>query len=329
MRLRIVDMSKVDVALFEFDFDLTFSVFILNHKKNVYLRYGARDDRSPDSYLSEESLANALKKGLELHSAWKVGEAKFDPPPKPVPATSYPRLRKIVEQGNCIHCHQVADVKSRKMVALPRFNKKTDPFIFPDPANLGMKIDPDFGNKLKHTSGAAKAAGLKAGDTVSAVESYRVNTFADFQYALHKIDKDAKKIAVETAAKPGKKISIDLPEYWRVTDLNRRNIGHRLTPFPGFWAKALPEEKKKKLGLKSGGFASEVTKFWTNTNGKKAGLRKGDIIYAVGGVESSPIAKNVMIYIRTHHKAGDEIKLSYRRGDRELSTGFKLKEKPW
>jgi hypothetical protein len=55
------------VALFEFDFELTFSIFLLKREKNLYLRYGARDDRSSDSYLSEKSLFRALGKGLTLH----------------------------------------------------------------------------------------------------------------------------------------------------------------------------------------------------------------------------------------------------------------------
>ena len=329
MRLRIVDMSNVDVALFEFDFDLTFSVFVLNHEKNIYLRYGGRDDRSPDSYLSENSLAHALESGLKVHDDWKQGKLKLAPPPKPVPATSYPRLKKIVEQGNCIHCHQVADVKSRAMVALPTFNKTTDSFIYPDPGNLGLEIDPDFGNKLKAASGAAKAAGLKAGDTVSAVGGHRVHTFGDLQYALHKLDTDAESVTIATAARPNEAITMQLPEHWRVTDLNRRNIGHRLTPFPGFWSKTLSAEQKQELGLRPDGFASQVTKFWVNTNGKKAGMREGDIVYAVGGVETSPIARNAMIYIRMHHKSGDEVQVQYRREGKDFTAKFKLKEKPW
>ena len=113
------------------------------------------------------------------------------------------------------------------------------------------------------------------------------------------------------------------------TDINRRSIGHRMTPFPEFWAKTLASGKKKELGLKPDGFASEITKFWSNTNGKKAGLKLGDIVVAVNGVETYPLAYNAMIYICTHFKPGDEIEVTYRRGDEEGRTRFTLRAKPW
>ena len=124
-------------------------------------------------------------------------------------------------------------------------------------------------------------------------------------------------------------VTIDLPKHWRVTDINRRSIGHRMTPFPEFWAKTLSTDEKKHAGFKAEGFASQVTKFWTNTNGKKAGLIEGDIIYEINGVGTSPLAKNAMIYIRTHFKTGDEIEVRYRRGEDEKTTQFKLRAKPW
>ena len=43
VRLRIVNMAEVDVGLFDFDFDTTFALFVLNGERNVYLRYGARN----------------------------------------------------------------------------------------------------------------------------------------------------------------------------------------------------------------------------------------------------------------------------------------------
>ena len=70
-------------------------------------------------------------------------------------------------------------------------------------------------------------------------------------------------------------------------------------------------------------------KFWTNTNGKRAGLREGDIVVAVNGETKSPLAQNAMIYIRTHFDTGDQIQVRYRRGERELETKVKLRAKPW
>ena len=40
VRLRITDMTEVDVARFDSDFDTTFGAFVFNPEGQVYLRYG-------------------------------------------------------------------------------------------------------------------------------------------------------------------------------------------------------------------------------------------------------------------------------------------------
>ena len=67
VKVRIVDMSHVDVGLFDFDFDTTFFAFVLNHEERIYLRYGARGGESATEYLSQKSLTSALRSGIELH----------------------------------------------------------------------------------------------------------------------------------------------------------------------------------------------------------------------------------------------------------------------
>jgi len=318
-------MAEVDVGLFDFDFDTTFSLFVLNGEKNVYLRYGARTDVSAEAFLSEKSLQLALERGLTLHKEWKDGKLDL-PVPRELMAQSFPNVKQVVKKGQCVHCHQVADGKAQKLIAMPDFNKKTMPWVYPDPANLGLQIDPDDGVVLRTTTGVAAAAGIKTGDRLQQIGGKRVSTFADVQHALHNLPLDAKTVSV-TTAKGTRKIS--LPENWRVTNINRRSIGHRMTPFPEFWGKHLEAAEKRKLGLEEDGFATRVTKFWTNTNGKRAGLREGDIVIEVDGVKSSPLAQNAMIYIRTHYKTGDEIRVGYLRGKKQATTKIKLRAKPW
>ena len=45
--------------------------------------------------------------------------------------------------------------------------------------------------------------------------------------------------------------------------------------------------------------------------------------------EVDRLARNVMVYIRMHFKTGDKVDVRYRRGDKDLSTSFKLRRKPW
>ena len=326
VRLRIVNMAEVDVGLFDFDFDTTFALFVLNSEKRIYLRYGGRVDASPDTMLTVGSLQKALERGLAVHDRWKSGELELPPPPAPRPAQSFPNVLNVVKKNQCVHCHQVGEGKSLELIASTGFDKKTMPWVYPDPAKLGLGVDPDDGVLLASISGSAAAAGIEVGELIQAIGDHPTYTFADLQYALHRLPADAKSVTVTTdrASRP-----LSLPEFWRVTDINRRSIGHRMTPFPEFWGKTLGAVEKEQLGLDPEGFATRVTKFWSDTHGKQAGLREGDLVIAVNGVTKSPLAVNAMIYIRTHFDTGDEIRVRYQRGDSESELSFKLRAKPW
>lgn len=323
-------MKDVDIGLFEFDFDTTFAIFVLNHKEQIYLRYGSHDDRSAYSFLSIKSLNYALEEGLALHKKWKKGEVKLPDRPKKKLSNSYPNVQKVINKGKCVHCHQVGEGENHARMKAPGFDKKKHVWVYPDPMKFGLTLDPNTGHKVKKVEGAAKSAGLKKNDVIVKVGDRLTHTFTDIQYALHKAPMDAREISMTVRRKKEEKvIKIDLPEHWRVTNINKRSMGHLITPFPGFWSRNLTSKQKRRLKLKKDGFASEVTKFWVNTNGKKAGLRVGDIVFEVDGVRASPRASNVMIYVRLNYKAGDQITVKALRRGKVVTARYKLKAKPY
>ena len=328
IRLRIVDMKDVDIGLFHFDFDTTFAIFILNHKEQIYLRYGSHDDKSAYSFLSIKSLNNALEASLKLHKDWKKGALKLPDRPAKKLSQSYPEVQKVVKKGKCVHCHFIAGGEIAARSKAKNFDKRRHVWVYPDPAKLGIVLDPNTGHKIKKVKGAAAKAGLKRSDVIDRVGDQRVTTFTDIQYALHKMPMDASEVTLTVLRKKEQKtVTIKLPEFWRVTNINKRTVGHKITPFPGFWAKSLSPTQKKRMGLKKNGFASVATKFWTKTNGNRAGLRTGDVIYEIDGVAESPLAVNVMIYIRLHYKVGDTIQVRALRSGKKLNVSFKLKAK--
>ncbi|MEJ6648811.1 MAG: hypothetical protein QNL24_15965 [Akkermansiaceae bacterium] len=98
IRLRITNMAEVDVGIFEMDFNTTFGLFVINHKKQVYLRYGARDDSSAESHISLPSVTIALHRGLKLHENWKAGKLKL-PAAKSRMSQTFPNVRKVVQKN--------------------------------------------------------------------------------------------------------------------------------------------------------------------------------------------------------------------------------------
>lgn len=319
-------MAEVDVGVFEMDFNTTFGLFIINHHKQVYVRYGARTDAGAEVFLSIPSAAFALRRGLTIHEAWKAGKIELPPAAKSRMSQTFPNVRQVVQKNQCVHCHQVAEGQAIEIFSLKDFDKKASPWIFPDPAKLGLDLKVDDPVFITRTSGAAARAGLKSGEQILKVEERHVSTFADIQYVLHHLPRDRKVVNLTTNRGARK---ITLPPYWRVTDLNRRSIGHKMEPFPGFWGKPLTFDEKKELGFPPESFATRATKFWVNTPGKQAGMREGDIVFEVNGVSSSPLAVNAQVYIRLHHEAGDQVTLKYRRGRKILQTKYTLKARPW
>ena len=49
---RITRMDDIDIGLFERDWNNTLYYFMMNADEQIYMRYGGRDARSPDSYLN-------------------------------------------------------------------------------------------------------------------------------------------------------------------------------------------------------------------------------------------------------------------------------------
>lgn len=326
IRLRITDMAEVDIGVFEMDFNTTFGLFIINHRKEVYLRYGARDDAGEETYLTLPSVTIALQRGLTLHTSWKSGEIKLPPAGKSRMSQTFPNIRKTVRENNCVHCHQVAEGQAVEMFSLKDYRKKTSPWIFPDPARLGLRLKIDDPTIIEQSTGAAAKAGIQNGEQILKIENGPVSTYADIQYALHHLPRDRKEITLITNRSSRK---ITLPPYWRVTDLNRRSIGHKMEPFPGFWGKPLTMEEKKELGLPAESFATRTTKFWVNTPGKKAGMREGDVVLSIDDVSASPLAMNAQIYIRLNYEAGEQITVKYRRDEETREAKYTLKAKPW
>ena len=325
IRLRITNMAEVDVGVFEMDFNTTFGLFVINHEKQVYVRYGARDDSEAESHLSIPSAALALQRGLLLHEQWKAGKLKL-PPAKSRMSQTFPNVRKVVQKNQCVHCHQVAEGQALEIFAQKDFDKKISPWIFPNPAKLGLDLKVDDPTIVEKSTGAAAKAGIQNGERIFKVEGKIASTYADIQYILHHLPRERKQLNL-TTNRGARKIA--LPEYWRVTDLNRRSIGHRMQPFPGFWGRPISMEEKKDLGLPPESFATRTGKFWVNTNGKKAGMREGDIVLSVDGVTSSPLALNAQIYIRLNYEAGDKITVKYQRNGKTLDANYTLKAKPW
>lgn len=327
----IDDLTGVDIGLFEFDPDSTLYCFIINADEQIYLRYGGRDDSSAEKYFNEDSLQEALERGLELHKQYEAGELEKTERPKPFFPRDYPEIAKDeIAKKKCVHCHHLGQAKTILNQGQGKLDKMKDLWVYPDIERLGIKLEVKELLEVDDAEGAAKDAGLKKKDVITHIEGKRVHTFGDLQYLLNKHPEDSKtlKLTVQRKDEPVE-VEIKLEKWWRVTDIIRRAGTHALEPFPEFWGKPLDEREKRKLGIKENEFGLEVTKFWVKTNAQNAGLQVGDVVYEVDGVNTAEYTANPVVWIRLQRNPGDTITVKALRNGKKVEFSFKLKARPW
>ena len=288
------------------------------------MRYGGRDAKSDDAYLSLDSLEIALSKGLELDRQYQKGDLKRTELPKPVYPRQMPLLvKRTFEQHACVECHLIGDFQNVQREQDGVLDKLTHLYRSPDIKTIGIDLDVPKGLVVKEASGAAQAAGMKPGDRIVALDGTTVWTFGDLQYRYDKVDRKAARvqITVERAAKPVS-LAVALPVRWWWTDLRYRQSS--VEPRTYFEDRPLTSDEKQKLGLKPDGFASEVRYVADFSRTMKSHeLKTGDIVYGVDGVERDEVANSVNLFITLRRTAGDDVMLDVIRNGQRMKMPLK------
>jgi hypothetical protein len=322
---RITRMDNIDVGLFERDWNNTLYYFIMNADEQIYLRYGGRDARSPDSYLNLSSLELALVKGLELHGQYQRGELKKSYRPKPLFPREIPLLvERTISRNACVECHLIGDYLNVHREQDGKLDKLTHMYRSPDIRTLGIELDVPKGLVVKEVREAVATAGMAPGDRIVAINGATVWTFGDLQFHYDKVSRNARGIHM-TVSRGGASVdlAIVLPERWWWTDLTFRQW--TIEPRVYFDSVPLTDQEKRDLGLvDSGGFASKVKRvdmFAEMT--KSHELRIGDIIFGVDGVQRDEMANTAELFIKLRKTAGETVTLDVIREGKRMQMTLK------
>lgn len=334
-RVRVIDLSTIDLERYRFDFDLTFSVLFMNPDGTIYHRYGSRDHRSPDARLSFESFGRVAKAALEAHARHREREAagrdgstaKAGPDAIDRDRTiwSLEPFAKRAKRGECVHCHSVLPAQREVAQAQGRW-RPSDVWVYPDPARIGLELDPkDHARVVSVVSGSpSDEAGIEPGDRISRVAGGPIASMADLQVALH----DAKPTAIElevVVEREGRSrpMVLALPAGWKEgspLDFSWRPSKWTLVPQPGFGGRFLSDAERSERGIESA-MALEVTYLVTwgprAHVGKavhEAGLRKGDIVTAIDGRRDFASPDHVHAWFRLQRRAGETVTLERAEG---------------
>lgn len=329
VRARVTDMKGIDIGLYDYDRHFSIYFFAVSPDEQIYLRYGGRDARSPDSYLDLDSLVLALEAGLAEHERWKRGEL----PKRERPAPKFPRdietLRKAEMTGQrCVECHMISDYEVMEKEAAGTLDKPRDMFRSPDIRNIGIHLNVPKGLVVDTVAGAAAEAGMLAGDAIVAIEGSPVLTFGDFLHVYDQLDRSSHELSLtverrqSASARAARvELQLELPPLWWAHDLKHRRWS--VDPVTYFDSEPLSAERKSALGLKPQGFACEVTavKSWAPVLHTHT-LEVGDVIVSVDGVETDPLATSCSLYIQLRVRAGDSVTLGVIRNGERIDTAL-------
>jgi len=109
-----------------------FAMVLMHPDGHVYHRYGGRDVRAADVWLSQASFASLLETTLEEHDI-------YDEAPAPPTAAEALRLEEVPafaekDRGKCIHCHSVLESLYRQRAADGELRDE-DLWVFPTPGS--------------------------------------------------------------------------------------------------------------------------------------------------------------------------------------------------
>lgn len=144
--MRVAEIQRLDLELFDFDYDLTFMVFFLGADGQVTGRFGGRDHESADSRMSIGGLKYAMEAALEAHRNRDQDATLQVPEKEPRTLADYPRARPFM--NSCIHCHQakeilISDQRSKGQWTRDNF------WRFPLPENVGFSLEVEQGLAFK------------------------------------------------------------------------------------------------------------------------------------------------------------------------------------
>lgn len=318
--VRIIRMDQVDIGLFEHDRHNTLYYYLLNADEQIYMRYGGRDWESPDTYLNLQSLEIALAKGLELHA--KRDTLPKQARPKPDFPKNYPMLvERTFARNQCVECHLIGDFQNLHREKDKTLDKMQHLFRSPDIKTIGIYLDIPKGLVLAKAQGAVAAAGMQAGDRITAVDGTPIYTFADLQHRYDKTDRRTAKQVVFTVERAGRNLdlAVQLPPRWWWYDVQYRQSS--VDPRLYFGCEPLRADEKKQRQLNPAGFACKVNRVDNfAVTVKSHSLQVDDIIYAVNGVDHDDFAHTAELYMKLYMTPGDTAKLDVLRGEQRLQS---------
>jgi hypothetical protein len=330
--IRMSHMRGVDIALFDFDYNENWMGMFLDADGRVYARYGSVDPDTRVSHNNADGLTHTMEAVLEIHKKEMAKERPAYKPPAAFRPEDIPAM-PVYAKNSCIECHMVQTARNAQVQKDNKFARDSF-WMYPPPANVGIKLDHKQGNVIDEITADsfAAAAGLKAGDVVLQANDQRVLSDADFRYVLNKLE--AKSVLSIEAERDGKAMKFELKldgDWRRVSPVRQRafqNYIRTKNDFPQWIFHPLKTDEKKKLEITEDGLAIRLAAS-KNPNLKggtlkgafeDAGFKDEDVIIAFDGDRKDHYPRMPQYYLYIEHKSGDKVEVLFLRDGKEQKT---------
>ncbi len=337
--VRIVQANTIDLTAFQHDFDLSFAAYLMNPDLTIYGRFGTRSERPEDEDISLEGLRKAMETALRMHKDYasvkpSLAGKQVKPTAFKVPR-DYPSLsgkygERLDYEGkvarSCMHCHQIREAE--RLVQHASKSPMPDPVLFPypDPAVLGLKMDPKEMARVERVTPGSPAAraGLKPGDDLLTLAGQPLLSIADLQWTLHNTSSPATLSARVRRAGQVQDVALELADGWRRGDISWRATTWdlRRMGFGGMKLEELDDEHRAEANLPKDSLALRVRyvgEFGDHAVAKRAGFRAGDIIVTFDGQAGKMSESQLLAYALQKKRPGEEVAVTILRdGKREV-----------
>ncbi len=347
VRVRVVQGNGMDLSLFQFDYDLTFSVFFMNADKTIYGRFGTRTDlEDATKDISIDGFKQALEAALELHKGYPENKsslvAKTGPEPVKKTPEAFPALLRYSTTLNfnerinqqCIHCHQIGEAQRE----IHWYDRKPVPdevlYPFPMPDVLGLRFSPKHRAKLNKVEpgSSAEKDGFRRADEILTLDGQPIISIADVQWVLHRspenitlpvtIDRHGEEVNLTLTLNPGWRKGSDIS--WRTTTGELRFVA-----LGGMVLKELSDVERQRSGIGEKEMALKVDNIWrrgrgSDSNAQKAGIRRGDTIIAYGDRTDRLTESGVIAYMLQEEPQAKSIPVKLLRNEEQVTVELSL-----
>jgi serine protease Do len=333
--VRVINANALDLSLFQFDYDLSFSTLFFNGDGTVYGRYGSWLHQKDAQEKTTAGFRRAVEKALALHAGYpqnkpslagKQGRPVEFQTPIDLP-TLAGRYRdeldwngKVVQ--SCVHCHQIGDAMREQYRAQDGRIPARWIYPWPAPETIGLTLAPDQPARVQSvaTGSAGAGAGFRAGDEIVSFAGQALLSVADVSWALHHAGDSDTLPAVVRRGAAEMPLQLVLPASWR----EKANISRRVGTWPmrgmatgGLLLEELNDEERRRLALGPDRMAlllKHVGEYGKHAAAKKAGFQKGDVLVEVDGKSARTSESELLGYLLQSHRPGQPAKAVVLRG---------------